>query len=84
MIFESDSKFFLKLVIFVLLGTFWVKFAVPINLSGFPLTAIPVGFLVGVLLINKFEKYQTDRKIWYAAILVVTIVSYLSPAGIVV
>ena len=83
-IFESDSTYFLKLVVFTLLGTLWVKFAQPVTWLGLPLTAIPIGFLVGLILVNRFEKYQSDRKIWYAILLVVTIICYFVPAGIII
>jgi len=84
LIFETDSRFFLKLVVCVLLGTFWVKFAAPTSWIGIPLYAVPVGMLVGILLVNRFEKHQSDRKIWYATLLVVTVITCISPAGVVI
>jgi hypothetical protein len=81
-LFEKDSTFFLKLVVFILLGTFWIKFKDPMTWIGMPLTAIPVGTFVGLILVNRFEKYQADRKIWYAILLVVTIICYFEPAGV--
>lgn len=83
-IYESDSTYFLKLVIYVLLGTLWLKFALPITWLGIPIGGIPVGMLVGLILVRRFEKYQSDRKIWYAILLVVTILSHFVPAGIVI
>jgi hypothetical protein len=83
-IFESDSTYFLKLVVFVLLGTFWVKFQTPVTWLGLPLSAVPVGLLIGLLLVRKFEKYQADRKIWYAILVVITILCYFAPSGIVI
>ncbi len=82
--FESDSTYFLKLVVFVLLGTLWLKFAQPIIWLGVPFAGFPLGLLVGLLLVSRFEKYQSDRKIWYAILLVVTIICYFVPAGIVI
>ena len=83
-IFESDGTYFLKLVVFVLLGTFWIKFGQPVTWLGLPLNGIPVGLLVGLILVSRFEKYQADRKIWYAILVVVGIISYFVPAGIVI
>lgn len=83
-IFESDGTYFLKLVVCVLLGTLWLKFAHPISWMNVPLGGIPLGLLVGLVLVNRFEKYQSDRKIWYAILLVVTIICYFMPAGIVI
>lgn len=83
-IFESDGTYFLKLVVCVLLGTFWLKFQQPLTWLGIPLTGIPVGLLLGLIFVNRFEKLQSDRKIWYAILLVVTIICYFVPAGIVI
>lgn len=83
-IFESDSTYFLKLVVVVILGTFWVKFASPFAVLGFNYTAVPVGVLVGYLVVRAFEHHQEDRKIWYAVLLIVGVISYFGPAGIVI
>lgn len=83
-VFESDGTYFLKLVVFVLLGTFWVRFAQPVVWLGVPLTAIPVGMMIGLLLVSRFEKYQSDRKIWYAILIVVTIICAFSPTGVII
>ncbi|HEX6416262.1 MAG TPA: hypothetical protein VFZ62_01940 [Candidatus Saccharimonadales bacterium] len=83
-VFESDGTYFLKLVVFVLLGTFWLRFAQPVEWMGFTLTAIPVGMILGLFLVNRFEKYQADRKIWYAILIIVTIVCAFSPTGVII
>lgn len=83
-IFESDSTYFLKLVIVVLLGTLWLKFAAPVAWLGFTLAAFPLGIMLGFLVVRAFEHHQEDRKIWYAVLLVVGVISYFVPAGIVV
>jgi hypothetical protein len=82
-IFESDGTYFLKLVVCALLGTLWLKFTTPVSWLGIPLNAIPVGLLIGLVLVQRFEKLQADRKIWYATLLVVTIICYFVPAGVV-
>lgn len=83
-VFESDSTYLFKLVCFVILGTLWLKFEHPITWMELPLSGIPVGMLIGLLLVKHFEKFQIDRKIWYATLIVVTIISYFVPAGIVI
>lgn len=83
-VFETDGTYFLKLVVFVLLGTLWLKFGQPIMIGSMPLHGIPLGLLIGLILVSQFEKYQSDRKIWYAILLVVTIICYFVPAGIVI
>lgn len=83
-VFETDGVYFLKLVAVFLLGTFWIKFAEPINLGGLQLTAIPVGVFVGFLLVRALESHQADRKIWYALLVVIGVVSNFQAAGIVI
>lgn len=81
---EADSIYFLKLVIVALLGTLWIKLSSPMSWNGIPLGGFPLGALIAVVGINLFEKDQFDRKIWYAVLLVVVIISYFVPAGIVI
>lgn len=80
-VFESDGTYLLKLVTFTLLGTLWLSFKEPISWLGMPLAGIPVGLLVGLLLVSRFEKHQEDRKIWYAILIIVTLISYFARAG---
>lgn len=83
-VYEPDGVYFLKLVIAVLLGTLWLKFAAPISWNGFVVSALPLGLVMGLLLVNRLEKHQLDRKIFYAILLVVSIISLYVPAGIVI
>lgn len=83
-LYESDSTYFLKLVVCVLLGTLWLKFGVQLSVQGVPIHGIPLGLLIGLPIIWKFEPYQADRKIWYAILVLVTLICYFVPAGIVI
>lgn len=78
-VFESDSTYFLKLVAICILGTFWLRFVTPTSIAGFELSAMPLGLAFGILVVRAFEHHQEDRKIWYAVLLVVTIVSAFFP-----
>lgn len=82
--FESDGEYLLKLIVCVLLGSFWIKFSDPISWQGMNFFAIPVGLVLGLILVSQFEKFQSDRKIWYAVIIIVGVISYFVPAGIVI
>ncbi len=80
---EKDGAYFLKLVLYLILGSFWLKFAAPINLGGdFLLRGLPVGLFVG-LLFASHDHFQIDRKIEYAILLVMTTVSLFLPVGII-
>lgn len=83
-IFETDGTYFFKLVLFVILGTLWLKFQQPVVWLGIPISGVPAGLLAGLALATKFEKHQSDRKIWYAILVVVSIICYFVPAGIVI
>lgn len=83
-IYESDSTYFLKLVVFVLLGAIWVKFGQPVSLGAIPIGAVPVGMLLGLILVRRYERHQSDRKIWYAILLIVSIISNFTASGIVI
>lgn len=84
LIAEPDSTYFLKLVVVVILGTLWIKLANPLSLNGMPLGGIPLGLIVGLVGIRLFEKNPFDRKIWYAVLIVIAVISYFVPAGIVI
>lgn len=82
--FETDSLYLLKLILVILLGSFWVKFGTPIVWQNMTFYAVPVGVLAGLVLIRTLEHFQSDRKIWYAMLIVIGVVSALNPAGIVI
>lgn len=83
-VFESDGTYLLKLVAFVMLGMFWIRFDQPISWMGVPMGAIPAGLLLGLILVNRLESHQSDRKIWYAILIVVGITSLFWATGIVI
>lgn len=80
---ETDGVFLLKVILYIVLGTFWIKFGQPLQFGGLVLNGLPVGFLIGMLFAVK-EKRQINRKIAYAMLIIITILCYFFPAGIVV
>lgn len=80
---EADSTYFLKLVIVVILGTLWLKFKDPLIWNSIPLGGFPLGLVIGLMGISLLEKNPFDRKIWYAVLVVIGIICYFVPAGIV-
>lgn len=81
-IFENDGTYLLKLVLCVLLGMFWIKFSSPITAGPFIFGAIPIGAMIGLPLVHVVEKHQANRKIWYAVLVIVTIISFFYPSGL--
>lgn len=80
---ESDSAYFLKLVLYVVLGSMWLKFASPIQLGDIVINALPLGLMIGLIFAHH-DHFQVDRKIEYAVLIVVTIISYFAPSGILI
>ena len=81
---DADGTYFLKLVVVVLLSTLWIKFGTALSWNGLMLSAFPLGALAALVLIRLVEKNPYDRKIWFAVLMVVTLISYFVPAGIVI
>ena len=80
---ETDSTYFLKLVLYVVLGTFWLKFADPIQIGDFLVNGFPLGLILG-LVFASHDHFQVDRKIEYAILIIMTILTYFLPAGIII
>jgi len=79
---EPDGVYFLKLVLYVMAGSFWLRLATPLQVGDFMINAVPVGFVVGLLFAHH-EHFQLDRKIEYAVLLIATVVSFFMPTGII-
>lgn len=79
---ESDSAYFLKLVLYVLLGSFWLRFSTPIEIGIVTLNGFPLGLMLG-LLFASHDHFRIDRKIEYAILIIMTIITFFLPAGIV-
>ena len=77
--FESDSAYFLKLVIFLILGAQWIRIEHLPEWS----VPIPVGLIIGLVLASH-EHFQIDRKIEYALLLVSTFIAYWLPLGLII
>lgn len=77
---ESDSAYFLKLVLYFILGTFWVRL-VDISFGPFEHLSLPLGLALGVIFASH-EHFQIDRKIEFAVLLAATFISFYLPVGI--
>lgn len=80
---EPDSAYFLKLVLYVIVGSFWLKFQQPLQIGDFLINGFPLGLIIG-LLFASHDHFQIDRKIEYAILIIVTILTFFVPAGIVI
>ena len=67
---ETDSSYFLKLVMYFIFGTLWV------HVSGDEwVVPIPVGFLIGMAFATH-DHFKIDRKIEYAVLVVAMFITY--------
>lgn len=73
---ESDSIYFLKLVLYLIIGAFWVR----ISTESW-VVPLPIGLMVG-LAFARTERFQIDRKIEYAILLVSMFVAFWLPVGL--
>lgn len=74
---EYDGVYLLKLVLYVLLGSMWVKLSHGQHLT----IPLPVGFIIGAIF-TTHEHFRIDRKIEYAVLLVAMLVGYFAPFGL--
>ncbi len=76
---ELDTTYFLKLVIFLILGSQWIYIE---SLPEWQIP-IPVGLTLG-LIFATHEHFQVDRKIEYAVLLLAAFISFWLPFGLVI
>lgn len=76
---ETDSAYFLKLVMYLIVGSQWLR------IESFPdwSLPIPIGLVIG-LIFASHDHFQMDRKIEYALLLVAAFVSFWLPMGIII
>lgn len=68
---EPDSVYFLKILLYFILGTIWVA-------STTGKRILPVGLILGLLFAHK-DHFRIDRKIEYAILLVAALISLFGP-----
>lgn len=74
---ELDSVYVLKLVMYLIIGSQWLKI---VTHSGVQIP-IPVGALVGILFATH-DHFAIDRKIEYAVLLVAMFIGFWVPLGL--
>ncbi|MEX0668228.1 MAG: hypothetical protein WD061_00620 [Candidatus Saccharimonadales bacterium] len=72
---EADSLYFLKILMYFLVGAIWLRVS-------FTTTPIPIGLVIGLIFVSH-EHFQIDRKVEYAILLIAAILSLVAPVGIV-
>ena len=67
---EPDSVYFLKILLYFILGTIWVRS------NG--VTIFPIGLVVGIIF-SSHDHFRIDRKIEYAVLLVASLLAFFGP-----
>ena len=75
---ELDSVFFLKIVLYLVLGSFWLRLVDPGLTKQIP---IPVGLVLG-LLFATHDHFKIDRKIELAVLLIAALLGFWMQAGL--
>lgn len=75
---EFDGVFVLKLVLYVLLGSLWLKIHTANLTTGVP---IPIGLIIG-LAFTAHEHFRIDRKIEYATLVLAALIGLIAPYGL--
>lgn len=74
---DVDGVYLLKLLLYVLVGSMWLKVSNGDTIA----VGMPVGFVIG-LVFATHEHFRIDRKIEYAVLLVALLVGYIAPYGL--
>lgn len=72
-----DGPYLLKLLLYLLLGSLWVKLSNGNSIN----FGIPVGLMIG-LVFASHEHFQIDRKIEFAVLLAAMLFGYFAPYGL--
>ena len=73
-----DGVYLLKLVLYVLLGSLWLKLQANGSDVKIP---VPVGLVVG-LIFTSHEHFRIDRKLEYAVLVVAGLLGLIAPYGL--
>lgn len=73
---ETEGVYFLKLVLYLILGSLWLRVT-----KGTLTIPLPVGLIIGLLL-ARTDRLAFDRKISYAILLVSMFIGFWLPLGL--
>lgn len=73
---ETDNIYLLKLVLFMILGSQWLRVT-----KGSVTIPLPIGLFIG-LFFARSERFSIDRKIEYAILLISMFVAFWLPIGL--
>jgi hypothetical protein len=75
---ETDSAYFFKIVLYLIIGSQWIRLVDPELTRQIP---IPLGFIIGMFFASH-DHFKIDRKIEYALLTVGMFIGFWVQAGI--
>jgi len=75
---ELDTVYFLKIVLYLIVGSQWVWL---VNGAGAVRFPVPAGLIIGVLFASH-EHFRLDRKVEYAVLLVAMLIGFVTQYGL--
>lgn len=75
---ETDSAYFFKILMYLIVGSQWVRFVDPELTKQIP---IPIGFIIGMFF-AAHDHFRIDRKIEYAVLTVAMFLGFWINAGL--
>lgn len=75
---ESDSAYILKIVLFMIIGSQWVRLTDADLTQQIP---VPIGLIAGAIF-AAHDHFQIDRKIEYAVLVLACLVGFWTQVGI--
>jgi len=73
---EPDSVYVLKLVLYLIIGSQWIRIT-----NGDMLIPIPIGLIIGIFF-ARMEHFKIERKIEYAMLLLSMFIGFWLPLGL--
>lgn len=77
---ELDSVYLLKMLIYLVLGSFWLRLTNTGQTWQIPL---PIGLIIGLFIASR-ETFQIDRKLEYAILLMAMFIGFWLPIGLII
>jgi hypothetical protein len=75
---DLDGVFVLKLALYVIFGSLWLKITKNGTSLNFP---VPIGLAIGIFF-TSHEHFRLDRKIEYAVLVIAALFGFLAPYGL--
>jgi hypothetical protein len=75
---QLDSVYLLKIVLYLIVGTLWLRIQYGADGTQIPL---PIGAVIGILF-AAHDHFRIDRKVEYAILLVAMLVGFWTQAGV--